>query len=493
MIESPKLALAGEDAFMRVVLRDMQRAATAHRLASFWAGESVGSVYEKEFARLMESPTQGMLKEMDDFAERNTFSKALEGRMASLEHAFGSPAMKPFVMFIKTASRIAEEGAQRTPLVGFLTAQLRNDLAAGGARRSLAVAKINYGIGMSLIATTLALEGRITGDGPANPKMRAIWLDEYQPLSFRVGDQQYQFMRTDPLALWLGQMADFVTMMRDLPEVTAQDMAVGYTMAFVNNIASKTFANSTSEFFGLFRQRGGETSLDQAVRVRHYLESQAARVAVPGLLFAVDRAYFDNVIRETRSLGERTASRSPGYSATLKPKLTYWGEIDTYDTFGPSILSHIRVKRVMNDPVNLEILKQHAEMPDLPKTVDGQELTSQETYDLRLIFAKTLKLPIFDGQPQNIHEAIATAITRPEYVQAPGPDSNNLYRATILKSIGHAYLSGAVQIMAMQNDKFLHLSQELALEEQITGVPQTQILEGIKRSLPRQPNLTPVP
>lgn len=493
MIESPKLALAGEDAFMRTVLRDMQRGATAHRLASFKAGESIGPVYEQEFARLMESPTQGMLKEMDEFAERNTFSKALEGRMASLEHAFSSPAMKPFVMFIKTTSRIAEEGAMRTPLVGFLTSQLRDDLAAGGARRSLAMAKINFGIGLSLIATTLALEGRITGDGPANPKMRAIWLDEYQPLSFRIGDTQYQFMRNDPLALWLGQMADFVTMMRDLPEVTAQEMAVGYTMAFVNNIASKSFASSTSEFFGLFRQRGGETSAQQVLRVRQYLENQASRVAVPGLLFAIDRAYFDNVIRETRGLADKIASRSPGFSATVEPKLTYWGEVDTYDTFGPAILSHVRVKRVMNDPVNLEILKQKAEMPDLPKTVDGQQLTSKETHDLRLIFAKTLRLPIFNGQPQSLHEALATAITRPEYVNAPGPESNNLFRAIYLKSIASAYLSGAMQIMAMSNDKFLRLSQELALEEQMTGVPQAQILEGIKRSLPRQPELMPVP
>jgi hypothetical protein len=102
-------------------------------------------------------------------------------------------------------------------------------------------------------------------------------------------------------------------------------MAVGYTMAFVNNIASKSFANSISEFFGLFRQRGGETSQQQAVRVRQYLENQAARVAVPGLLFAVDRAYFDHVIRETRSLSERIASRSPGFSQDVPAKLTYWG------------------------------------------------------------------------------------------------------------------------------------------------------------------------
>lgn len=487
MIESPKLALTAEDMFMKTIFRDMQRAATAHRLATFKAGESIGPVYEAEFARLMESPTKGMLAEMDEFADRNAFSLPLEGRMASFEQAFGSPWMKPFIMFIKTTTRIAEEGAQRIPGIGMMVPQWIEDVVAGGARRSLAIAKQKFGVGVALVAAALSLEGRITGNGPANPAMKAVWDTEYPSLSFRVGETWYQFNRNDPLALWLGHMADFVTMMEELPDAVAQDMAVGYTMAFVNNMASKTFSQSTADFFGLFKRRADESSVEQAQRVRTYLEQQAARVAVPGILYAVNRAYYDNIIREVRSLPERVGSRAPGHSEGIKPKLNYWGDVDIYETFGPEIASHIRTKRVLNDPINLEILKQKAELPMIPKTIEGQELTSDEIYDLKMIYAKVLKLPGPDGKERTLREALADTMALPEYVNAAGPERNNLMRATMLQTVAHAYMNTTLQIMGQQDVKFLKLKKQIALQEQMTGEPRENILNEIQRSLKGSP------
>jgi hypothetical protein len=199
-------------------------------------------------------------------------------------------------------------------------------------------------------------------------------------------------------------------------------------------------------------------------------------------------------MRETRSLAEKIAGRTPGYSPDVPPKLNYWGDVELYDTLGPSFLSHIRTRPALNDPVNLEVLKQKAELPNIPKTVDGQELTAQESYELRLLFAKTITLPLYGGQRVNLHEALAQTMQQPWYKSAPGPESNNLFRATALRTVAMSYLSAAMQTMALKNPKFLGVSKELQMREQMTGIPQEEQMRSIQDRLPKQsPQLHVVP
>ena len=91
--------------------------------------------------------------------------------------------------YVKTVINAEKELLSRTPFAPLMQ-EVRDELRAGGARRQVALGKIYSGASIMGAAYMLAAEGRVTGLGPADPKMRQ-WLKEnegWQECSIVTGD-----------------------------------------------------------------------------------------------------------------------------------------------------------------------------------------------------------------------------------------------------------------------------------------------------------------
>lgn len=91
--------------------------------------------------------------------------------------------------YVKTVINAEKELLSRTPFAPLMQ-EVRDELMAGGARRQVALGKIYSGASIMGAAFMLAAEGRVTGLGPADPKMRQ-WLKEnegWQECSIVTGD-----------------------------------------------------------------------------------------------------------------------------------------------------------------------------------------------------------------------------------------------------------------------------------------------------------------
>ena len=101
-----------------------------------------------------------------------------------------NPLLKPITMFSRTVTNIASEGAARSPLF-FLSPRFHEEWSRGGRHRDLALGRIAVGSGMMIGGYQLAINDRITGQGPSatqdrNNLRELGWL----PFSIRLGKDE---------------------------------------------------------------------------------------------------------------------------------------------------------------------------------------------------------------------------------------------------------------------------------------------------------------
>ena len=125
-------------------------------------------------------------------------------RLVRLRNARGADDAQPFDPLLLTLPLLArpeemlEYGFTRPPL-SLYAARLRDDLAAGGARRDLARAQLGMGGAVMLLAGNAAADGQITGAVPA---------DGAPAHSMRIGDQWQSYDPRDPVGRVLAFAAD---------------------------------------------------------------------------------------------------------------------------------------------------------------------------------------------------------------------------------------------------------------------------------------------
>ena len=134
------------------------------------------------------------------------------------------PAGKVLVPFLKTVINIQKEIVKRSVAAPFLK-EVRDDLAAGGRKRQIVLGKIATGSAFTGYFYTLALDGVITGAGPADPKLRKQ-LEEtkkWQPFSIKVGDKWISYAGLEPIG---GLMGIAATLAENMSLYNADDAEI---------------------------------------------------------------------------------------------------------------------------------------------------------------------------------------------------------------------------------------------------------------------------
>ena len=146
----PSRFLGAEDEFFKTIGYRMELHAQAVRQAT--AEGLSGTDLRKRVADLVASPPENIRLAASDAALYQTFtSNAGDAAESLLKLREAWPAMMYVLPFVRTPINIMAYGFERTPLAPLMQG-FRDDIAAGGARRELALVKMSTGTTIMLMA-----------------------------------------------------------------------------------------------------------------------------------------------------------------------------------------------------------------------------------------------------------------------------------------------------------------------------------------------------
>lgn len=260
-------------------------------------------------------------------ARRTTFTEPLEKGTfgAMIQHmAVKYPFARFIVPFVRTPLNIFSTALQHMPVAGLAARRLREDLAAGGYRRAQALGK--QAIGFSLITMAIAevSKGTITGSGPADPRIRNVWLKNNRPYSVRIDQPDgsvrwVSYARYEPMAQLFAIAADWAEIYNDKYNENQQrsstNIAMALFMATMENSVNKTFTQGVYDFMKIL------SDPDVGSRERA-LNSMLASFR-PNLMNQMNG---DPIYREARTLTDAWRSRGSNYEL-VDPKRNVLGEV----------------------------------------------------------------------------------------------------------------------------------------------------------------------
>ena len=137
-----------------------------------------------------------------DFSHMLTFSRALTGKAKAIQELAQESLIGRITLpFVKSPIWITSESMQNS-MIAPLSKQWQKDMAEGGAKRELAMAKWGMGSGIMIGVGSMVADGRVTGGGPANQNLKSVYLASgWRPYSFVFSDGEWDQEFVD----WLGK------------------------------------------------------------------------------------------------------------------------------------------------------------------------------------------------------------------------------------------------------------------------------------------------
>jgi hypothetical protein len=249
----PSKFLAAEDEFFKTVVGRMEyNARTMERAIeeSAGTGSPVKSIFEsmlRDGADDAFDPLTGAIKDdaLMKAAKDITFQTDLEGwaqRFGSFVEAV--PILKPFFPFVKVGHNIMAYAGTHVPVLGTYLKEYQT-VMKGDDAYAKAVMKGRQAFGSALVAfgAMNAFQGRLTGNGPADPQERENWLKTHQPRSILVGKKWVEYGRLEPFGMLLSGVADLTAMTQagQLSEDRASYLAGYLTYAIAANFTNKSY------------------------------------------------------------------------------------------------------------------------------------------------------------------------------------------------------------------------------------------------------------
>lgn len=262
--------------------------------------------------------------------------------------------------FHSVADRIFMHNVRRIPIVGLLDRVNLEDIAAGGARRDLAIARQIMGIayiGAIWELGSLAAD-LINGSEDNYRKAKQEEGENRLPQSFRVGDQWISYAGLDQLGISLTAISD-LRKKYDRGELSEEDAisnAINMMPAITKAMKESTFMEQLGEFFEAL----GSDPLSKNARenwIAGYVSS-----FVPGIVRQTNQTFVDDKVRDSTGDGTawgkikgRVKSGIPGLSDDLPQKYDVYGR--PLDRKGQSTIGVGDSKPVENNPTIKEIAR----------------------------------------------------------------------------------------------------------------------------------------
>lgn len=244
LIRWPFRGLVAGDDYFKYVNYEGQKYALAYReyqrLLKSGASQADAA---KEYSTLIRQPPEWLDQAAAEHSLYATFNDEILNRYGKAVMAIrdgddpGAQIARFVLPFARTPMNVMGYGAERTPGLNFLSSHFWQEIKAGGVRKDAAYGRLALGAGVLGAFAVLAGNSQITGKGPADPKLRALYIQNgWKPYSVilpAVGPISY--LGFSPLSEILGMAADF----SELVTQGADDVALGQmATAMVLSIAN---------------------------------------------------------------------------------------------------------------------------------------------------------------------------------------------------------------------------------------------------------------
>jgi hypothetical protein len=367
----PGTVLGGADEFFKTVTYRAEVHAQALRMAT-QEGRTGPDLYRR-MAEIANNPPEHIRLAASDAALLSTFQERPGTWAQSLLNMRNSGTLNPTFLilpFIKTPANILRYTFEHSPIAP-LVGQWRNDIAAGGARRDLALAKMATGSMIIATAMDYASSGLITGPGPADPAKREVLARQgWQPNSVYVGGKYYSFNRADPLGMLLGfagAAAERIKATDQSPEDFDEwdeifATAIGAVSA---SVVDKTYFQGVTTFLdmisGAKRGEGG---------VEKFVDRQTGSLVPMSSALSTVKRFVDPVTREVNSPWDAVTAKIAGLSEKLPPARDVWGrERRPAEVYGRvyDAISPVAVSADKDSPVDAELERLGASVSRIQK------------------------------------------------------------------------------------------------------------------------------
>ena len=396
-ITAPTRALSAGDDFFKIMNAriELKRQAYMETLSNDGILKFDPDVYARSAKeKIDENGTildDGLLKITKD----QTFQQELQGTMANIANTLeDNPTMKYFVPFIKTPHNLMVYSASHMPILNRFLKEAQ-DIRGGTdeAAKSMLKGRVAFGYFVLGTGMTLASQGLLTGNGPADPELRKIWLRNNQPMSFNIGGKFFSYASIEPLNLVFSLAADIAQTGAYLPEGEYDRILVQAQYTLAKAFYERSFFDGLQAAFAYLNP----TQLSNANYLRGGLELVNNHIPLAGLRRQAARAIAPGIY-EFRNEFERIAAQAfPGTTFAMDSQL----EIDQFtgkpkiNTKGPGPIFHVvnqflpfNITNSPNDPV----IRQLGELmidttTDYGDTYQGMELSPNERAGINKIIA----------------------------------------------------------------------------------------------------------
>lgn len=386
ILRTPTRALTAADEFWKTLLGSAELRQIAYRKAR--AETESPEAFRARYEALLRAPNEAMHKQAQASARYFTFQKELGTAGRGVQQVsndwIGGKILLPFV---RTPINILKFAGERSAL-GLAMPEVRAALKAGGRARDEVLGRITLGSGLSTAAVVAAMDGRITGGGPTDPRERAALLQSgWQPYSIKVGDQWVSFARFDPVSTLVGVAADFAEAGKWATTKEADAIALSLAQGIAKNITNKTWLSGLSDTF--------EVLTDPERYGKAYVQRLAGSMAVPSISNQAAQA-LDPHMRDARTIMDAIKARVPVVSKGLPVRRNAWGDpISRGDAIGPDALSPFYATQISKDPLAQEIarLRVPLAMPKRSLVIEGRkvDLTAEQYDELVQLSGKPAK------------------------------------------------------------------------------------------------------
>lgn len=451
-----RFLMAGDDFFKSIAFRAELRALAKRQ--AFREINELG-LTGKDAARkakeiehnILTDPPETIKEAAQEFAAYTTFTRELGENGQKIQALAATPIGRIILPFVRTPTNIFKFAGERTPLA-LASRAVRDELAAGGERQALALAKIGVGSMTMAFMASMAASGHITGGGPKDKVLRKqMELEGWQPYSFKIGNEYVSFARIEPLGSLIGMAADAADLMGQLGQKDSAELASALTVALSRNIANKTFVK------GLAGTLNAVTSQDVHV-VKSFLEKELPTLMPYSSALGQTAKNVDPVMRDVQSILDAFKAKVPGFSDELPPQRNLYGDkVLLQGGVGPDLFSPLYVKDIKHDPVAHELNRLAYPFTMPSRHVEGIPLPPK-IYD-RYAELAGKGSPMTGGQSLQgaLQETMQTSI----YKQAAdGPDGG---KVTLLKATINRFREMAALQLEQENKDFAQARQQMRM------------------------------
>ena len=211
-IRLPFRAMLAGDEFSKATVAQMETRRQAARQAflSIDNGVPVDQAIDGMVMQIT-NPDAKILQRVDDSVKEATFQSdmgQIGNTMLMVRNRLG-PVGTVLAPFVKTVVNVEKELFKRTPFAPVMK-EVRDELAAGGARRQMALGKMAMGSSVMGWMMYETLDGNISGAGPTDPKRREFLRQTnpgWQPFSIKMGDKWVSYAGLEPIGGLIGMAA----------------------------------------------------------------------------------------------------------------------------------------------------------------------------------------------------------------------------------------------------------------------------------------------